>query len=180
MDEKTPFFIKIDDRELTDRFSDVIARVQNPRPMLDEIGDAMIAATKARFGSGTGPDGTPWAPNRPSTLARWLGTKSGSRKKNGELSKKGRGYLTSKKVLVQRKTLFSQIVKQIGDQSVQWGSTVVYAGTQQFGAKKGAFDKDGRGHDLPWGDIPARPFLGVSKEDRELIMAVIARHILPE
>lgn len=40
-----------------------------------------------------------------------------------------------------------------------------YASTHQEGAKKGQFGKTRRGGSIPWGDIPARPFLGVGPAD---------------
>ena len=55
----------------------------------------------------------------------------------------------------------------------------------QFGAAQGQFgafigkDKLGRDHfhAIPWGDIPARPFLGLAEEDRTNILATIAEHL---
>jgi len=48
---------------------------------------------------------------------------------------------------------------------------------QQFGAKKGQFGKTRRGAPIPWGNIPARPFLGVSVSDRSDILAILAEHL---
>ena len=44
--------------------------------------------------------------------------------------------------------------------SLEVGSTVEYSAVQQFGAKKGSL-----GPNAPWGNIPARPFLGISAAD---------------
>ncbi len=56
------------------------------------------------------------------------------------------------------------------------GSPSIYAGTHQFGAAKGAFGSTSKGAPIPWGDIPARPFLGLSDADeadiRDLIDAL--------
>lgn len=52
------------------------------------------------------------------------------------------------------------------------GTNKVYGPTQQFGAKKGEFGVTKRGAPIPWGDIPARPFLSVTEEDKEAIVAL--------
>lgn len=51
---------------------------------------------------------------------------------------------------------------------VMVGSNVVYARIHQMGGKAG------KGHHV---SLPARPYLGVSKEDREEVMAVIAEFL---
>ncbi|GHT81188.1 hypothetical protein AGMMS49960_20300 [Betaproteobacteria bacterium] len=61
---------------------------------------------------------------------------------------------------------------------VEIGSDQKYAGTQQFGASKGQFGNDKFGRPIPWGDIPARPFLGLSAQDETEVMDIIQRHIM--
>ena len=48
----------------------------------------------------------------------------------------------------------------------------------QFGARIGK-DKNGRDFfmTIPWGDIPARPFLGVGPTDRENILETITEYL---
>ncbi|MGB0955835.1 MAG: phage virion morphogenesis protein [Panacagrimonas sp.] len=77
----------------------------NPLPVMLQIGKHLVETTKERFRTSRAPDGSPWAPNKLTTI-------------------------------------------------------------QQFGARKGAFGTTRRGAPIPWGDIPARPFLGISDEDR--------------
>ena len=48
-----------------------------------------------------------------------------------------------------------------------------YATTMFFGAKKGEFGKTKRGAPIPWGDIPARRFFGLSETDEDDIMDLI-------
>ena len=57
------------------------------------------------------------------------------------------------------------------------GSGRVYAGTHQFGAKRGAFGRTAKGGPIPWGDIPARPFLGLSDADANEITALVAGYL---
>jgi hypothetical protein len=47
------------------------------------------------------------------------------------------------------------------------------APTHQFGAKKHSFT----GGKTPWGDIPARPFLGLSAADRVEVLAILQEHL---
>ena len=57
------------------------------------------------------------------------------------------------------------------------GSTRIYAGTHQFGAQRGAYGTNTKGAPIPWGDIPARPFLGVSDADKKTILEIINKHL---
>ena len=57
------------------------------------------------------------------------------------------------------------------------GTNVVYAATHQFGATRGAFGTTSRGNPIPWGDIPARLFLGVNPETERSILDILRRHL---
>lgn len=48
-----------------------------------------------------------------------------------------------------------------------------YATTMFFGAKQGEFGRTARGGPIPWGDIPGRPFFGLSNTDEEEIMEIV-------
>ncbi|HWO99899.1 MAG TPA: phage virion morphogenesis protein [Methylococcus sp.] len=52
--------------------NDLAERVKNIHPVLADIGEYLVESTKRRFASGTAPDGTPWAPNRPVTIDNYL------------------------------------------------------------------------------------------------------------
>ena len=58
------------------------------------------------------------------------------------------------------------------------GTNLVYATTHQFGALKGqfgfaAFDTRAGAFEIPWGDIPARPFLGISADTEGQVVDAI-------
>lgn len=96
--------------------------------------------------------------------------------------------------------LMNSITSVPGKDSVRVGTNVEYAGVHNYGAKKHSFGtftvqvgphyrttRSGkqaavRGHTrrvkLPWGDIPARPFVMVQKEDGPEISAALAKHII--
>lgn len=56
------------------------------------------------------------------------------------------------------------------------GINLIYAATHQFGAKKGQFANK-KGRPILWGDLPARPFLGVHNQERKQIRAAILNHL---
>ena len=133
----------------------MLAELENPASALSEIGDMLIASTKQRFETKRAPDGAPWAPLSPVTVAR-----------------KG-----DDNILVREGNLSGQFAHEVSGNRLVWGSTLHYAATHQFGARQGAYGKTRRGAPIPWGDIPARPFLGLSPEDEADIAAIITEHI---
>lgn len=71
--------IQIDSQPVLDAFNRLIAAGQEPRAMLDAIGIEMKSRVSARFETKTDPDGTPWAPWKPSTVKSY--PKSGANNK---------------------------------------------------------------------------------------------------
>ena len=128
-----------------------------------EIGEVMIQSTKDRFPQGIAPDGTPWAPKSQATIQA---------QRRGE----GRGRnarVDFRPLFGPSRSLSTQISYIAGPDSVEWGSNLIYAGVQQLGAGKGAFGTMSNGSPIPWGQIPARPFLGLSTQDNETIVATV-------
>ena len=50
---------------------------------------------------------------------------------------------------------------------------MAYAAVHQYGAAKHSFT----GGKTPWGDIPARPFLGLSTDDQGFIVLAAQRYL---
>lgn len=166
--------IQFDDKQTRQSFARLAASAKNPRPVLEEIGELLIDSTKQRFGTSRAPDGTPWAKNSTTTILQYLGRyKSSFGKRDGKLTKKGAERAGSKRPLIgETSDLSRQIFKSMdGNHTLLVGSTMIYGAVQQFGAKKGAFGK------APWGDIPARPFLGISDQDHRSIMDTISDYL---
>lgn len=158
--------------------------------ILDQIGDFLLDTTKQRFATSTAPDGTPWALNSQVTILQYLRFKSGKyegkrrvgtkdgffykdddkRERKGKLAAEGVTVVMSKKPLIgETGSLASQIFKQFDSSgALLIGSDREYAAVQQFGARKNQFGK------APWGDIPARPFLGISGKDESTILDIIS------
>ena len=60
---------------------------------------------------------------------------------------------------------------QIFGDTLVIGNTMEYAAMMQFGGSRADYPQ-------LWGDIPARPFLGISDEDEKMILSVIGDYLL--
>lgn len=166
--------IEVNDRLVLNALQQVAGRLGDTTPALKAIGETLAESTRERFDSSAGPDGQPWAPNTQTTILRYLGIYKSSYTKSGRLSAKGAERVMAKKPLIgETRSLSSTISWQVIGESVEIGSPMVYAAVQQFGAKAKEFGR------APWGDIPPRPFLGVSEADQRDILAMIYDFLLP-
>lgn len=166
--------IDADDRLVIDALRQIAGRIGNLSPALQDIGLTLAESTTRRFDTSTGPDGQRWAANSQTTILQYLGVYNGSySKQTGKISAKGSERAATKRPLIgETRSLSSTIAWQmVGKTSVEVGSHLIYAGVQQFGANKRAFG------DAPWGDIPARPFLGVSEADRQDILDILSDYM---
>lgn len=145
------------------------------RPALREIGEDLAESTKRRFATSTAPDGSRWAPNAQATYLGMLG-RADSRS-DGRLNAHGSARVMAKRPLVASGVMGDQILYQLIEGGVEIGSNLVYAGTHQFGARQGAFGRTSRGAPIPWGDIPARPFLGLSADDEAAVLDILDDHL---
>jgi phage gpG-like protein len=186
-----PISVKYDDAEFRRVLEQIAEAGANPRPVLKGIGEILVQSTKQRFRTSTSPDGFRWEDNSGTTLQNYLDKFESAwgkepkgnifdkrHKKRLDLVGKGLSPTTimslsahgvkmahSKKPLIgETKSLSTQIYAQIvGDAELAVGSPMEYAAMQQYGGKKADFPH-------LWGDIPARPFLGLSAEDREDVL----------
>lgn len=149
--------ITLDARNVLDALQQLSARTTDLRPALIEIGEKLASSTMARFASGTAPDGTPWQPNSPVTIRRYeLAGQSGKKPLVGATRNLGTGISWQLR----------------GNDAVEVGSAEPYAAMQQFGGSKAAWPH-------LWGDIPARPYLGLSVEDERDILDIVAGYLAP-
>ena len=149
-----------DDRHVQAAIARLAETGHDLTPLMRDIGEELLNSTRERFASMTAPDGSDWAKLSDVTLAK--------KKKNRDRILVEEGGATS---------LSGQLVYRAGANEVEIGSTKVYASTHQFGADKGAFGTNAAGRLIPWGDIPARPFLGLSNADRKAIEEIVADHL---
>ena len=154
--------VTFEDREVAEALHRMASRSRDMTPVMRDIGEHLLNTTRERFDNAQAPDGTPWAPLSEVTKQR-----------------KGRGGHpgNAEKILIESGALHTHgLVYQVGRDKVEVGSPLEYAGTQQFGAARGAFSSMSKGAPIPWGDIPARPFLGLSDDDGKEIVAIINHH----
>ncbi len=165
--------IEVDDREVMEALKQLQAKIGDLSPVLREIGEDLVESTKQRFADSRGPDGTVWPANSPVTIARMLGANPRNFKKDGGLSKAGAARMDGKKPLIgETRRLSEEIHYQIHGDTLEIGSNLEYAAMQQFGGTKAEFPH-------LWGDIPARPFLGLSNEDEAKIIETVKRYLEP-
>ena len=170
--------IKIEDDRVRGLLTRIQRRMADLTPAMKIIGETVRTSVIRNFEVGGRPR---WKPLSPVTLARRKGKKI--------LMRQGfAGGLAG-----------SIHWKAYSDRAVI-GTNKIYAAVHQFGAKKGSFGaftftvrehmrriRSGgkvrvREHKrtvrLPWGDIPARPFLMVQREDWEEIREALLEHIV--
>ncbi len=153
--------VELKDEEVT-RLLDRLARhLSDMSQVMNDIGLQLMDETERRFEEGVAPDGTPWAPKSAATIAAY----------------ERRGQRVDFRPLfgpnVDGIPLRSSFFHQYGPDWVEVGTNKIYSAVMQFGASKGAFGVDARGGSIPWGDIPARPFLGISERDRDNIAETV-------
>lgn len=165
--------VRVDDRQVRSALRRLQRAMGSMRPVMDQIGQQMVTSTVARFEAGVGPTGRRW---RPSVRALREGGQT-------LVDSGGRGGL------------LGSIRHAAGPDRVVWGSDKEYAAIHQFGGRTPprtirprfgrALRFRGRGGRTvyaaavqhPGSVIPARPYLGVSRDDRATILRTISRWI---
>ena len=117
-----------------------------------EIAEVLLASTEDRIERGISPDGTAFAPRAQATLDGYAARKPPVTPKGGPLITTG--------------TMSSQIASASGSDFAEVGSNAVQAAMMNFGGTKSAFPN-------LWGDIPARPFIGLSEDDETAIVETV-------
>lgn len=154
-----------------DVLSNIEDTLEHPIAMLKDMGEHLTGTTQQRFKTSTAPDGSKWAPNTQTTYLNILGKQHSN--KNKTINTKGVSRITSKKPNVLSNNLMNSIHYQTSGDLLLVGSPLIYAGTAHFGAKKHAF-----GSGAPWGDIPAREYLGISMADEKELYAIAEDHLM--
>lgn len=162
--------VKIDSKAVIDALERLARSAANPRPALLAIGESLVVSTKKRFETSTAPDGTRWAPNSQATYLMHLGGAKSNHRKDGRINSRGAEKVMGKKPLIRIGVLSQQISCAVDGNGLRVGSPMEYAAMQQFGGKKSQFPN-------LWGDIPARPFLGVSDADEQMIVDTVGDYL---
>lgn len=149
--------LTIDNGRVTARLQGLAGALDDMTPVMGRIADVLRDNSEDRFAAQVAPDGSPWAPRSPTTILRYQKSGEGF---GGILHRTGR----------MRQTLGTDFGRNFAEVS----SAAIQSAVMQFGAAKGAFGSTSRGAPIPWGTIPARPFLGVSQKDEDDILALVA------
>lgn len=151
--------IELKDDEVTAGLARLGAAMSNLAPVMEDIGEVLVENAKARFAAGVDPAGNAWAPKSAVTIEAY----------------RRRGDSVSFRPLIGPSRALSTTVHAVaGSSSVEIGSTRIQAAVMQQGAAQGAFGRTRRGGPIPWGRIPARPFIGLSEQDRTAILDIVA------
>lgn len=157
-----PIRIEIDDAGVRRWFDRLIGLGQDLRPILADVGEILIESTQRRFATGIAPDGTAWAPLR---------------------SRQGRPLLATG-------TMRDQIDANVGTDFVEIVASARQARWHQFGTDPFVIlPRNKQALAWPGGPgprkrvnhpgIPARPFLGLSEQDRAQMDAVVRAYLSP-
>lgn len=150
--------------QVEQRLQAMLAAVTDRAPLMDSIGLYLESSTIDRFDDETAPDGSKWSQ---SIRAKEEGGKTlTDQGANGGL-KGSIGYIA-------------------GNDQVEWGSNLIYAGVHQRGATITAKGPGGLKFQLPGGlgfrnpmsvTIPARPYLGINADDEFQIIGLAEDYI---
>ena len=164
--------IQDDDGAIRRALNALVQASANLSQPLKVIGENLKESTHQRFHDSKGPDGEPWAENAESTIQAYIEKFHGAHTHRGGLSDYGEKVKASKKPLLgETRRLSTEIYSAlIDDMAVAVNSPAEYSAMQQFGGSKSEYPN-------LWGDIPARPFLGASADDREMILDVLANYL---
>lgn len=145
--------IKIKNDEISRALAALSAHMADMTVPMTRVGQYLIVSTKERFAEGVSPEGAKWAPKSPTTLAAY-----GARKTN---------RMDVRPLFGPSLSLSTQFSYDAKPDSLEFGSPMIYAAMQQFGGTKAQFPN-------LWGNIPARPFLGISDKDETNIVGILA------
>ena len=132
--------INLDTSELERVLHNAANHLTHTAPLMEDISRALLSETMMNFQLGGRPA---WAGLSPLTIARRRGGAGAILQDTGELKR--------------------SIKATHSNDTATVGSNLKYAPTHQFGAKQGEFGRSDRNTPLPWGDIPARPFIPMDK-----------------
>lgn len=154
------FTVGLEDRALQAGLGALAAELTDMTTFMDAVGRVLVNGAVQRIGStNVSPDGTPWVPSK-------RATEDGGR------------------TLVLSGILRTSINAWAAPDHVLVGTNVPYAAVHQMGAAVGSLGiwigEDKRGRQMtvlsPWGDIPARPYLGISRDEETDIHNLAAIH----
>jgi phage virion morphogenesis protein len=147
--------IRVDDAQVAKAFAAAQAQTADTRPLMEQIGASLLLSTQMRFENERGPDGNPWPKSLRVTIA-------------GGKTLRDQGHL------------YQSLTYNATADRVEVGSNRIYAAIHQLGgvirAKAGGLLKfriGGMWISKKSVKIPARPFLGVDRDDEASIAEIV-------
>ena len=173
--------ISLDVSPALNALQNTAAKLGNLSPVHRAIGELLVDSTKQRFADSQAPDGSTWQSLSETTLMQYVSTFGKSNfGASGRINKAGAARVQGRKPLIgESKSLSTQIFYEVSanGNELTVGSPMVYAAVQQFGQKKGASGTMKNGRPIPWGDIPPRPFIGLSTDDLAMMQRQYSYYI---
>lgn len=151
------FTVTLKDEAVTRALGRLAAESADMTELMDEVGRALVAGAIERIGTtNVSPEGAAWHPSQ-------------------------RVIERGGKTLHDSGALMRSINAWAGRDHVLVGTAMPYAAVHQLGAATGSLGfwsgTDKRGREMavlsPWGDIPARPYLGISDDEEETILDLV-------
>lgn len=149
--------IEINDEAVTDDLLDAANALGDLTPLMQRIAEYLVYGNQDRIARGEAPDGTPYAPRSQTTIDRY--------------NKLGISYGPPLNVTGD---LRLSLAPASGPDYAMVGTNAFQAAVMHSGAAQGVFGRTERSTPIPWGDIPARPVLGISDDDVTAIRAALA------
>lgn len=135
---------------VSDVLTELVNKLDDLAPALGNIGEHLQLTHRDHFDEQRSPDGTPWQP---------LSEGYANRKQ------KNKGQ-----ILRLNDILRDTLAYNIGKDSLEFGSNQVYAAIHQFGGSENMIPR--------LAAIPARPFLGLSNDDEQEVIAILKEFLI--
>lgn len=173
--------VELDDSRTGAALAELMERLGDLTTPLLDIAEYLHQSTDDRFSRQVAPDGSPWAPLAPSTLARKKGNKI--LRQDGHLQDTIRHSVSGNELAFGTDRVYGAIH--------QFGGKIEHAAKSQqvyFSHKNGVvgnrFVKRSKSNFSQWvthgartAEMPARPYLGLSSEDDAEILAIVAEYL---
>jgi phage virion morphogenesis protein len=144
------FTVEIKDQAVVAALARAAAQMDDMSKLTHSLSEILLDSTKERFKKSEAPDGSKWAAKSPVTRQRYP--------------------REVRPLFGESRDLYDTIFPESGPDFAAVVSPMSKAAMLHFGGTKEQFPH-------LWGDIPARPFLGISQEDSDHIAGQIADHL---
>jgi len=132
------------------------------------LGFMLEQSTRERFEDEQSPEGERWKPLSDSTLISRAARRGRTKTKRGGMTARAQRIVGNAAILKDSGRLMRSITSRARPEGVAVGTNLVYGAIHQKGGKAG------RGKRV---QIPARPYLGISKSDEQDIMDLLNEFI---